>query len=363
MNATLADFSARAVELSDGDIVHALSQLADQLLEFGEAELRASRFSREAYTGPAGPNAITALFADDIECRSLRTLTSISLSAGRAKSEFVVRYERSSPGNAILSVEPAEFRRLEAARNAASQRLQEPSKPHNSNAHEVRQREAERRAAELALGEATASLAKSTDELARRMLACVSACHRVGLTRPETGSTVPNAAEATIAALGEQVAALRSSILSQERNAADRQREIAREYEQRSTALRLEHEERASRLKEEFEARQQRLEARMRDQEAAAQAKLEAVAAREANLELNDEKAERRKLRRELQEATKARADRPDLSEQAKAAFARVIKASGWTVVASAIVLVAAVAVPFWFAGASAYPTELTYLG
>lgn len=365
---SLAIYTDRSLDLSDGDLVAAIFEVIEQVKDLGPVRVQVRRLGVPTVFNEAARESVdTALFAAADDLRDLRTIDSLEALFGEPEGNLVVKYSRDSspPARSAIAVEPRRLQELVKFRDGAQARATEARKAaQTSNGSTAKNNEAN--AADAAYAAAAKAVADVEKHAPAQMLACIRACHRAGLIRPfrevpvDLGSgRTPDANRSEPAVAGE-IAALRATIVGQQRVAAETEQRLADEYHRRSEALRVEADERAARVHAEFAAREQRVLAEIQAREDAIAAQAEELGAREARLELNDEKAERRRLRRELQEATKQRAEKPDLSKDARDSFDRVLKATGWTVVLSVIVLGLSVGVPFFALGERA--TEITWL-
>ncbi len=349
----VAEHVEHPCDLADGDLVRTMLALSTQTSANGHHELRIARFGALLIDVPTDTSALSMLFSGSVERESLRTLTDVTLTVGRPDADSVrITYSRSGDrpslnfapaGTQELSRKVAfEKQRIQELRNRQLQ-LQQQGNKHDPARQTV---ESELTAASAALATATAALSHAVPKQLELLLTCVDAAHRVGLVRPNTGKQDAQCEIGPNEALRDEVAALRAGISSLQRNDVEQRARAAAEYQERSAELRREFDERSARLQDEQLARESRSKALVDQKESEILEREAKLAEREATLDMHDERAARRAMRKEIQQAVKARSENPELSPDAQKAFSRVVRFSTWTIGISAGTLLLAVLGP-----------------
>ncbi len=353
MTTTVSQHSEHPCDLADGDIVRTMIALSNELPDTGQHQLRIARFGVVVSDADIASGTPSTLFDGSVDREKLRTLTDVKLTIGHPDTDSVtVAYSRSG-AHPTLNFLPSATHELSQRESVAEQRTHEiQTRLHQLQQHGGRN-DPQRQAAENELIQARAAQAAASAALTAAiprqlalLLTCVDAAHRVGLVRPPTVASDGQPKVGAAEALSDEVAALRGNIASLQRNDVEQRARAAAEYEDQKAALKREFDERSARLQDEQLARESRSKALVDEKESEILEREAKLAEREATLDMHDERAARRAMRKEIQQAVKARSENPELSPDAQKAFSRVVRFSTWTIGISAGTLLLAVLGP-----------------
>lgn len=186
---------------------------------------------------------------------------------------------------------------------------------------------------------------------------CLVAATRAGLIAPRVSAEGPLVANASIQALSEQVASLRELVRTQARNNEairaqleveyqEKRRQLDADFHRRWASAEAELAERRGRLDDEIGIRERALAALELEKQNEFRTQAERLQEREQSLDLQGEREERRRLRREIQDAAKRMFEKPDLSEDAKTNFKRVATTCWWIAGVSTVFFAVAIFAP-----------------